>query len=577
MNTNSLSAFGRPSANLVLTGFMGTGKSAVGREVAHRLGLEFVDMDETIEERSSMSISEIFSQHGESEFRNRESALCQELRGRHGLVIATGGGALLYAANRELMESNSLVVCLTCDEEALLRRLRESSDRPLLEGRDRVGEIRRLLAERRDAYQAMEAQLDTTGKTISDVATEVVNLWRAWLDQGVGSVSTGSSGIVSIPVAAPSYRYEIHLGSGALETLGDRIWKLAQRGKVALVSNPLVARLHAEQATESIHGVGMCSFNALIQDGEQHKTLHTVSTLYDRFLSEGLDRTGVVVALGGGVVGDVAGFAAASYMRGLPFVQVPTTLLSMVDSSVGGKTGVDLPAGKNLVGAFKHPASVVADPDVLRTLPACELRNGLAEMIKGAIIGDPELFDTLESRASAVGAALSNGDEERLWKTLDWPWAIECALKVKIRVVEQDPGEQGLRAVLNLGHTTAHALERLSNYGLPHGEAVSIGLVVACRLAVALGQAESLLPARVAAVLQGVGLPSELPTVDASDIVQAMQSDKKKSGQKLRWVLPRGIGDVVYGRRVPGEDVLAVLEAALAGPSQKADSRSRRV
>ncbi|MDH7486700.1 MAG: 3-dehydroquinate synthase [Anaerolineae bacterium] len=537
------------ACNLILTGFMGTGKTVVGREVARRLGREFVDMDEVIARRAGKPIPAIFAEEGEAAFRHLEAEHCRELSQRRGLVIATGGGALIPEANRRRMEASGLVICLSCSVEEMLRRLAEANDRPLLEVADRRAEIERLLEQRREAYAAMPARLDTTGLTPNEAADRVIELWRTWLE------GRGEAEIV-LPVRVPGDSYTIRLGHGLLARLGERLREAGLRGPVAVVSNPTVWQRYGQGVEAALQAAGLASFVCLMPDGEQHKTLDTVAALYQGFVAGGLDRNGTVLAVGGGVVGDVAGFAAATYLRGVPLVQVPTTLLAMVDASVGGKTGVDLPQGKNLVGAFKQPALVVIDPEVLCTLPMAELRCGLAEVVKAAIIGDPELFEHLEKVSTDVGQ-----DEILPYETWDWPWIIRHALAVKISVVEEDPLERGRRAVLNLGHTFGHALERLSGYTLPHGQAVSIGLIAAARLAVALGCGDAALPGRLAALLGRLGLPMGLPDVEPAAVWEAMQSDKKRRGQKLRFVLPRRIGEVFVTDEAARDDVVAVLEA----------------
>jgi 3-dehydroquinate synthetase len=249
--------------------------------------------------------------------------------------------------------------------------------------------------------------------------------------------------------------------------------------------------------------------------------------------------------LGGGVTGDVAGFAAATFMRGVRFAQVPTTLLAMADASVGGKTGVDLPQGKNLVGAFKQPVLVVIDPAVLATLGPVEVRCGMAELIKNSVIGAPDLFAELEANPQPPVSSSS----------------LARALRVKIAVVEEDPFERGRRAVLNLGHTVAHGLEKLSGFSLHHGEAVGIGMVAAARIAAKLGYAAPSLADHIEAALAAWGLPVRCPPFDAGAIWEAMAHDKKRQGRSLRWVLPRAIGDVFVTDQVKRADVLAVLEA----------------
>jgi len=357
--------------------------------------------------------------------------------------------------------------------------------------------------------------------------------------------------VITLLVHHPEGQYDIHIGNWMLKHIGETLHAIgvAEGSRVAVVANTVVAPLYAGPVEASLRSAGCAPFVCSIPTGEQHKTLATVASLYDQFLVGGLDRSGTVVALGGGVTGDMAGLAAATFMRGVRFVQAPTTLLAMVDSSIGGKTGVDLPQGKNLVGAFKQPALVVIDPAVLATLPADEFRSGMAEMIKHGVIDDAELFAELES-------VRGNGETRRQG---NWAERIARALQVKITVIEQDPFEQGRRAVLNLGHTVGHALEKLSGFSLRHGEAVSIGMVAATRIAIELGRADASLVDRIEAILSAWELPVRCPSFDADAIMMAMTHDKKKLGQGLRWVLPRAIGQVEIATDVPLQIVRSVL------------------
>ena len=521
-------------SNVVVTGFMGTGKTAIGREVARRLGRPFVDMDAEIEARAGKSISRIFAEDGEAAFREMEAVLCRELSTRQGLVIATGGGTLVNPLNRALMMRSGVVICLTCDVDEILRRISRSgnSDRPLLNVPAPRDEIEQLLEVRRPAYQAIPWQVDTSKLSIEEATERVVEV----------------AGVITLPVRYPGGEYEIHIGAGLLAHVGGalRAAGVSEDGRVAVVCNPVVAPLYGPQVETALRKAGLQPFFCSIPDGEQHKTLATVAALYEQFLAGGLDRSGTVLTLGGGVTGDVAGFAAATFMRGIRFAQVPTTLLAMVDASVGGKTGVDLPQGKNLVGAFKQPALVLIDPTVLATLPAEEFRSGLAEVIKHGLIGDPALFAELEAVQHHLPLAVSGAQIAR-------------SLRVKIAVVEEDPFEQGRRAVLNLGHTVAHGLERLSGFTLRHGEAVSMGMVAAARIAVELKRADPVLVDRLEAALSAWGLPVRCPSFAVDTIWEAMAHDKKRRGRGLRWVLPRAIGQVELAEDVPPEVVRAIL------------------
>jgi 3-dehydroquinate synthase len=297
---------------------------------------------------------------------------------------------------------------------------------------------------------------------------------------------------------------------------------------------------------DALVAAGFRPFACLVRDGEEHKTLETVRELYEAFLEGDLDRQDVVLALGGGVTGDIAGFAAATFMRGVRFVQVPTTLLAMTDASVGAKTGVDLPRGKNLVGAFKQPELVFIDLAVLGTLSREHLRAGMAEVLKHGIIGDPELFQSLAAQLSCGDLALTPGQLAR-------------SIQVKIDVVEEDPFESGRRAVLNLGHTVGHALELLSGYAMRHGEAVAVGMVAAARIAERMALSDPGLTSQIVETLRAAELPTRCPPFRVGAIWDAMRHDKKRRGRRLRWILPAALGDVRTHDDVPELLVKRVL------------------
>jgi shikimate kinase/3-dehydroquinate synthase len=349
-----------------------------------------------------------------------------------------------------------------------------------------------------------------------------------------------------LPVTHPTGQYDVLIGADLLPNLAE----LAHiRGPIVLITDSHVGPLHA-------HRLGKVACTVTIPAGEQHKTLSTVQTIYDQLLAARIDRQATVVALGGGVVGDVAGFVAATYLRGVDFVQCPTSLLAMVDASVGGKTGVDLPQGKNLVGAFKQPTAVLADITTLHTLPPVEFAAGMAEVVKHGLINNPELFGRLES-----------GD----WRfTNQSPIAnlqslVATAIAVKRDVVQEDPFEQGRRATLNLGHTFGHAIEQVSGYRIRHGEGVALGLVAAAHLSAQLEYCDPALQGRIEAVLKAQGLPTRIPAAyDPAQIYAAMFTDKKKAAGQLRFILLRDVGDVFISGDVVEKDVVATLTAVQA-------------
>ena len=357
--------------------------------------------------------------------------------------------------------------------------------------------------------------------------------------------------IETITVALGQRSYPVWIGTGLLQDHAR--WRAVLRGRHALViSNSTVAPLYLERVTTGLEGLHWSSF--LLDDGEAHKTFANVGRALDALGQLGATRDACVIALGGGVVGDLAGFTAACWMRGIDFIQMPTTLLAMVDSSVGGKTGVNLPVGKNLAGAFHQPRAVIADLDTLTTLPLREYRAGLAEVVKGAAIGDEPFFTWLEQHADALAAR----DPDTVLE------AIARKVRYKAGVVARDETEQGERALLNLGHTFGHALETAGGYTtLLHGEGVSIGMLLAAQLSERLGMSAGTDTARLWRLLEKLGLPTSIPPgMNAQQVLELMRLDKKNTAGSLRLILWRGIGHAEILAGVAEANVLAVLRAA---------------
>jgi 3-dehydroquinate synthase len=518
-------------SNIILAGFMATGKTTVGRAVAQRLERPFIDMDAVLVQRLGAPITEVFATRGEAHFRQAEHDLCLELSTPGGAVVAAGGGAIVNVENRLALARGGMLVCLTVSPQECLRRIGNPASRPMLAGSDPAQRVAALMAERSAVYDAIPRQIDTTSTSVRAIVERVLALYQR------------DSRDLAVPVRHDSGAYDIVYGDGVLARLGELVAQRGLRGQVAVITNSVVGPLWAERVAHSLRLAGIKPLVMPIPDGEQHKTLATVSGLYDQLAEAGLERGDAVLALGGGVVGDIAGFVAATYLRGVPFVQVPTTVLSMVDSSVGGKVGVDHPRGKNLIGAFKQPALVVADMSTLLSLPAAERRSGLAEAVKHGVITAPDILDHLERETAP-----------------DLAWLIPRAVQIKIDVVQEDQYERGRRAELNLGHTFGHALENLSGYRLRHGEGVSIGMVIACRVAAAMGLCAAELPQRVENVLRRLGLPVRHAGHAPEDIWAAMASDKKRKGGKLRFVLPVRVGQMVVTSDAPQALVMQILK-----------------
>jgi shikimate kinase / 3-dehydroquinate synthase len=496
-------------SHIFLYGPPGTGKSTIGRKLARRLKLPFVDLDRVVETNAGMSIPQIMEQHGEPAFRDLEAAALRELVGHISetvaQVIALGGGALLRQENRALVEAHGSVILLMAELPTLLERMQnDSGKRPLLAG-DLQSKLTWLLEKRREHYSSFPLKIHVDHKTAEQNAHHAhVVLGRHHLSaMGEYDVIVGPVGnLTNFPMQGP-----------------------------IVVTDDHVASFHGEDVLTSLRQAGLKPKLITMPAGEAYKNLETVQTLWHGFLEHGLDRKSTVIALGGGVIGDMTGFAAATYMRGINWVCVPTTLLSMVDASLGGKTGFDLPEGKNLIGSFYPPKLVLADPALLTTLPDAEFISGMAEVVKHGIIADPELFDLC-----AKGLDCIKEDLERV---------VKRAMAVKIQIIEDDPYEKGFRAALNLGHTVGHALELVSRFELRHGEAIAIGMVVEARFAERIDVAKMGLSGEIASVLAGLGLPVQIPAaLPREEILRAMRVDKKKNAASIRFALPVEVGKV---------------------------------
>lgn len=532
---------------VVLVGMPGAGKTAIGRRLAARLGLPFRDADTEIESAAGMPITEIFSRYGEPHFRDGERRVITRLLAGPPLVLATGGGAFADHATREAIKtSGAVTLWLKCELPTLLRRVAGREHRPMFLNADPAEVLQRLMTARHPFY----AEADVT-VTCTDESPEVTT--RRVQDALAGAVPPKR-----LPVALGERGYEVLVGPGLLARAGGLIAPVLPARRVVVVSDAAVAGIHLPALRGGLEAAGIQVLAEIaVPPGESSKDFSRLQDVLERMLSAGLDRRTTVVALGGGVVGDLAGFAAAVAMRGVPFVQVPTTLLAQVDSSVGGKTGVNLRAGKNLAGAFHQPRIVLADTDTLATLPPRELRAGYAEVAKHGL-----LQGALWAWCEAHGAAAVAGDAAALTHAV----LESCRLKAGVVAAdEREESPEGGRALLNLGHTFGHALEAEAGFDgtLLHGEAVAIGLGLAASISARLGHCSQEWPTRVIAHLAACGLPArigDLPrrfTVDA--LMGRMAKDKKNRDGAMRFVLMRTPGDVFTSSDVPAEAVRALL------------------
>jgi shikimate kinase / 3-dehydroquinate synthase len=509
-------------SNIFLYGPPGTGKSTIGKMLAHTLNLAFIDLDRVIETNVGNPISKIMEQQGESAFRDLETSALSSLGNDEDSIIALGGGSLLRDENRAFAESHGKVILLVAELNTLLERLEIDSDkRPLLAG-DVREKLMSLLEKRSQHYNSFPLQVHVDGKTAEQ------NTLQAQI--ALGRFHLHAMG-----------EYDVLVQN--IEQVGNLLYEHSLQTPI-IVTDENVAKFHAEKVIASLRGAGFNPKVLTVPAGEVYKNLETVSLLWHGFLEAGLDRKSTVIALGGGVIGDMAGFAASTFMRGIAWVGVPTTLLSMVDASLGGKTGFDLPEGKNLIGSFYPPKLVLADPQVLKTLPEAELISGMAEVVKHGIISDPELFSLCVRGLDWV----KNNLEE----------VVKRAMAVKIKVIEEDPYEQEFRAALNLGHTIGHAVELVSKFKLRHGEAAAIGMVAEAKYSARIGLASNDLVEAVAKSLKVLGLPVQIPEeIPREEIIRAMRVDKKKNAKAIRFALPVEIGKV---KLVDVNDLESVLE-----------------
>ena len=504
---------------LFLVGPPGIGKSTVAPALADRLAASVLEIDRVIERRTRKSNRATIDEDGMERFRDLETRVLETLRPTPAwTVVDTGGGTPLRPDNRARMRELGLIVGLRGSLARVTAGIAATLEkRPTLPftAAERARQALRD-PERRAAYADVDVTFDVEGATTEQTAQAIV----AWLARTRGLR-------IDVGGARP---YPVVVRAGLLDSLGACVRELGWRGRVALVTEPGAGARLAARAKASLARSGLDVATLRVPAGEEAKTLRAVAKLWDALAESGIGRDGGVVALGGGAVGDAAGFAAATYLRGIPVVQVPTTILAMVDASIGGKTAIDIGAGKNLVGAFHSPDAVLADIDALATLPGRQRSSGIAEIVKTAFLVDRESVAHVERAipgilAGEVGPALT---------------AVTLAAEVKASVVAADPRDQGLRELLNFGHTMGHAYEAASEYRVTHGEAVAIGLVFACALAEVLDLAPEALRSDLERSLAKAGLAVRARIPRAAWALLAR--DKKVRAGKVRWILPRRIG-----------------------------------
>jgi shikimate kinase/3-dehydroquinate synthase len=545
---------------IALIGFSGAGKTTVARLLADRLGWAVVDTDDEIERQWGRAIPAIFREHGETAFRASEQEALSAALARSNVVIATGGGAVAEdeAWGPDLLgRGGTLTLALDASPETMLARLRqqaadegETVERPMLAGADPLSRIRSLKESRQVAYDAAHLTMPVDHASPETVASEL---------EAVVQCVDGEP--FRIRLEAKSGSSEIIIAPGVSDRIGEEVrrrWPKAQRAWVVTDAN--VGALYVEQIECLLAAAGFSVLTHVVAPGEGSKSLGTTSELYDWMLGNGVERGDVIIALGGGVVGDLAGFVAATVLRGIGLVQIPTSLVAAVDSSVGGKTGINHRAGKNLIGAFLQPPLVLVDTNLLRSLPPRELGSGWGEVVKHAVIQKStpggerdDLRAFLERNAKSLKGLREPATAYMVWRNIG----------LKAAVVAEDEREAGIRAYLNFGHTLGHAIEA-ADYKLLHGEAVGVGMRAASELGVLSGTCMRSEAERIQELVSLYDLP-RAANVDTARVLDLLKSDKKRIAGKQRYVLPLDGGGVTIRDDVADDDVgRAMASVAMA-------------
>jgi 3-dehydroquinate synthase len=569
--------------SIVLVGMMGAGKSTVGRRLSVRLHLPFLDADSEIElAHAGMTIPEIFANHGEPYFRDGEARVIARLLDSGPGVIATGGGAVMREETRNRIGANAVSIWLKADADTIMKRVKRRADRPLLQTADPAGTVGRLIREREPLYQLADITIWSRDVPHERIVDECIDALHAWLcREGAQEIpdikeTPDTNGFtrmtaplkhsdsVTLEVALGERTYDIVIGRDVLQSLGGRIAALRPGARTAIVTDRNVAKLWLEKTEASLAAAGIATSRIIVEEGEGSKTYRGLEQVSEALIAAKIERNDLVVALGGGVVGDLAGFVAAILRRGVDFVQVPTSLLAQVDSSVGGKTGINSPQGKNLLGAFHQPLLVIADTAVLDTLSPRQFRAGYAEVAKYGVLGDQTFFAWLEANHAGIFA----GGAAR-------EYAIATSCRAKAAIVARDERETGERALLNLGHTFGHALEAATGFSdrLFHGEGVAVGMVLAAEFSAQLGMMAEADAIRVKHHLAEVGLPTHLQDIagfaqeglaDADALMALMAQDKKVRRGRLTFILLKAIGQAVIAPDVEPALVHDFLQRKLA-------------
>ncbi len=538
---------------IFLTGLSGSGKSSVGRRVSELLRWDFIDTDTLLSERYGMPVGQILIEFGEQRFRQMESEALILSADHECVVIATGGGAVISEANRTFMQEHGLTFYLETSVEIAWRRVQEqihqsgkSAERPLVVGTDGQRRLQSLFLARKAWYEEAVVCISTNEDSLDIISKRVVAFA---LTNGYLSTSTQSQETVTLQLGKVTSRAIVEWGG--LRHLPQYLKSSGFSQRVFIVTDSGIGRLYSEPILSLLLDAGFVPQIFTISAGEASKSIWSWQQILNWLVEQKAEQREPIIVVGGGVIGDLAGFVAATYHRGVPLIQIPTSLLAQVDSAIGGKTGINHPLGKNLIGAFYQPGLIIVDPAFLLTLPERVYLEGWAEIVKYGMILDADLFEMLEDHSSSLYAR----DATLLTKI------ITRCIQLKMDVVQRDERDGGLRNILNYGHTFGHALEVLTDYGSwLHGEAVAVGMEVAAWIAVARGLLTNEHALRQRELLLSLYLPLRCPGVDTISVLEKMQRDKKVRAGHMRWILPTQIGRAEIYDDVP----LALIEEAVA-------------
>jgi len=515
--------------NLILIGFPGIGKDSVAAEISKRTDIPVFSTDKYIEFKERKSISEIFAKKGESYFRKLEKEALKKAINLKDVIISTGGGIVKDSSNVELMKKSGKIISLKCNVNELKSRLKLSETRPLIKNEK---DIEKLFKERKKLYDFADYEIDTSKKTVSDIAKSII--------ENFDLKATNKSSLLHeiIQIKTKQKEYSVFTGINIVDNICIYIRQsLKNPGKIILISDPLVSTLYLEKIL-SVLRKDFEVFYFIIKEGEENKNINTVIKIYDFLLEKRITRDDVLVALGGGIVGDITGFVASTYKRGIGLVQIPTTLLSQVDASVGGKTGINHREGKNMIGSFYQPDMIIADVSFLKTLPEEIYRAGISEIIKYGIIKDENLLKTLREKKENV-----KNREAGILSHI-----VSKCIKIKGEIVYEDEREEkGIREILNFGHTIGHIVEAETNYNkFSHGQAVAMGMVKEAEIANKKGLLKDKDFEEICKIISSYGLPVNIPEeISETVFLERLSQDKKVRNGKIKIPFPLKIGKAV--------------------------------